>query len=96
MASRPDGNVDQAAVDTKMNTASRRPVLVSLVTYNDESFLARCLEAVQRQTIEVRVKLFDNDSHDGTREIARSYGIQVHESTENRGYSFGHKHHLLG
>ena len=79
-----------------MNTESQRPVLVSLVTYNDEPFLARCLEAVQRQTIEVRVKIFDNASQDGTREIARRYEVQLHESTENRGYSFGHNHNLLG
>jgi len=96
VASRPNWNVDQATVDIKMNTESRGPVLVSLVTYHDESFLARCLEAVLRQTIEVRVKLFDNDSHDGTLDIARSYGVQVHESAENRGYSFGHNHNLLG
>ena len=43
-----------------MNTEGKKAVLVSLVTYNDEAFLARCLEAVQNQTIPIRVKIFEN------------------------------------
>ena len=83
------------AADAKMNTKSNKAVLVSLVTYNDESFLARCLEAVRSQTIPVRVKIFDNAPQDGTRDIAQSFGVQLHESTENLGCSFGHNYNLL-
>lgn len=78
-----------------MNTEKDKAVLVSLVTYNDEPFLARCLEAVQSQTIQVRVKIFDNASQDGTRDIAQSFGVHLHESTENVGYSSGHNYNLM-
>jgi GT2 family glycosyltransferase len=78
-----------------MNTEGRKAVLVSLVTYNDEAFLARCLKAVQKQTVQVRVKIFDNASQDGTRDIAQSFGVQLHESTENVGYSSGHNYNLM-
>jgi GT2 family glycosyltransferase len=77
-----------------MNIEGQQAVLVSLVTYNDEPFLARCLEAVGSQTIQVRVKIFDNASQDGTQDIAQSFGVQLHESTENVGYSFGHNYNL--
>jgi len=80
--------------DEKMNIEGRKAVLVSLVTYNDEAFLARCLEAVRSQTIPIRVKIFDNASRDGTRDIAQSFGVQLHESTENLGYSAGHNYNL--
>lgn len=86
-----DSRYDQVRRPIRSNKA----VLVSLVTYNDESFLARCLEAVRSQTIPVRVKIFDNASQDGTRDIAQSFGVVFHESTENLGYSFGHNHNLL-
>jgi len=78
-----------------MNIENDKAVLVSLVTYNDEEFLARCLEAVQSQTIQVRVKIFDNASQDGTRDIAQSFGVHLHESTENVGYSSGHNYNLM-
>ena len=71
-----------------MNTEGKKAVLVSLVTYNDEAFLARCLEAVQNQSIPIRVKIFDNASQDGTRDIAQSFGVPFHQSRENLGYSF--------
>ncbi len=79
----------------QMNTVSKKAVLVSLVTHNDEPFLARCLEAVRSQTIQVRVKIFDNASQDGTGNVAQSFGVQLHKSTENLGYSFGHNYNLL-
>jgi GT2 family glycosyltransferase len=78
-----------------MNTEGKKAVLVSLVTYNDEAFLARCLEAVQNQSIPIRVKIFDNASQDGTRDIAQSFGVPFHQSRENLGYSFGHNYNLL-
>lgn len=77
-----------------MSTRDQKAVLVSLVTYNDESFLARCLEAVQDQTAQVRVKVFDNASRDGTLDVARGFGVEIHESGENLGYSVGHNHNL--
>ncbi|MDA2933060.1 glycosyltransferase family 2 protein [Acidobacteria bacterium AH-259-D05] len=78
-----------------MSGESPQPVLVSLVTRNDESFLARCLESVQKQTVPVRVKVFDNASEDGTPEIARRFGVDLHESRYNSGYSHGHNRNLL-
>ena len=72
------------------------PVLVSLVTYNDEPFLARCLESVHNQTLPVRVKIFDNASGDQTREIARRSDVDLYESPSNRGYSHGHNQNLRG
>ncbi|MDA2926659.1 glycosyltransferase [Acidobacteria bacterium AH-259-G07] len=88
-------NVDPEALYKAMITGSENPLLVSLVTHNEEPFLARCLESVQGQTIKVRVKIFDNASQDATGDIARRFGVQLHQSTENRGYSFGHNHNLL-
>ncbi|MEE8161237.1 MAG: glycosyltransferase family 2 protein [Acidobacteriota bacterium] len=70
------------------------PVLVSLVTHNEERFLARCLVSLKDQTVEVRVKIFDNASQDATRDIARSFEVELYESGKNCGYSLGHNHNL--
>ena len=91
----PGWNVGTEVVGTQMTSGYSKPVLVSLVTYNDESFLARCLESVQNQTVQVRVKVFDNASEDGTRDIVKRYGAVLHESTHNAGYSHGHNQNLL-
>ena len=79
-----------------MTNQGPTPVLVSLVTYHDEPLLARCLESVQRQTVPVRVKIFDNASEDRTREIARRFEVDLYESPTNKGYSHGHNQNLLG
>lgn len=78
----------------KMNAPGRDAVLVSLVTYHDETFLERCLESVCRQSVPVRVKVFDNGSHDGTRDAARRFDVAWLESGKNRGYSYGHNRNL--
>lgn len=79
-----------------MTDPYNNPVLVSLVTYNDELFLARCLESVQKQTIPVQVKIFDNASRDGTLRVARQFKVDLYESSTNKGYSYGHNWNLLG
>ena len=79
-----------------MTKQDQTPVLVSLVTYNDEPFLARCLESVRKQTVPVRVKVFDNASEDRTREIARRFEVDLYESPANKGYSHGHNQNLRG
>ena len=83
------------AIDKEVKTI-QIPVLVSLVTYNEELFLARCLESLENQTAEVCVRIFDNASQDATRDIARKFGVNLHESKKNRGYSFGHNKNLAG
>ena len=70
------------------------PLLVSIVTYNEELFLDQCLQSLQAQTVETRIKIFDNASSDRTCEIARRYDVELHVSRDNRGYSFGHNHNL--
>jgi GT2 family glycosyltransferase len=79
-----------------MTKQDQTTVLVSLVTYNDEPFLARCLESVRKQTVPVRVKVFDNASEDRTREIARRFEVDLYESPTNKGYSHGHNQNLRG
>ncbi len=78
--------------DSELNV----PVLVSIVTFNDEAFLRSCLESVLAQNIPVRVKVFDNASRDGTCRIAREFPVELIESHQNLGYSGGHNRNLLG
>lgn len=79
-----------------MKPNSSEPVLVSLVTHNEETFLQRCLESLLKQTVPVRVKIFDNASRDRTREVARRFPVELFESERNRGFSYGHNRNLLG
>ncbi|MBI4445895.1 MAG: glycosyltransferase family 2 protein [Acidobacteria bacterium] len=69
-------------------------LLVSLVTCNDESFLRGCLESLHRQSVPLKIRIFDNASVDRTVEIARSFDAEVHSSAQNRGFSFGHNRNL--
>ena len=69
-------------------------LLVSLVTWNDELFLAGCLEALARQTVPVTVRIHDNASIDGTVEIARGCGADVRLNSTNSGYAAGHNLNL--
>lgn len=71
------------------------PVLVSIVTYNDEAFLEGCLESLRSQTVPLKVKLFDNASEDATREIACRLGCELFASATNQGFSKGHNYNLL-
>ena len=90
------GSLGQKAVRQDMKGGGYKPVLVSLVTRNDEAFLDRCLESVQQQSVSVRVKILDNNSADGTCEVARRFVVQLVQSNENRGFSYGHNYNLLG
>jgi GT2 family glycosyltransferase len=47
----------------------RAPVAVGLVTWNSAAVLDRCLDAVRRQTIPLRLLVVDNRSADGTQSI---------------------------
>ncbi len=69
-------------------------VLVSLVTLNDERFLAGCLETLARQTAPFTLRIHDNASTDGTVEIARRCGADVRLNSSNRGYAAGHNLNL--
>ena len=69
-------------------------VLVSLVTLNDELFLAGCLEALARQTVPVTIAIHDNASTDRTVEFARGCGAQVRLNSINSGYAAGHNLNL--
>jgi GT2 family glycosyltransferase len=77
-----------------MNRSSKSAVFVSIVTRNEEPFLRRCLESLDSQTVRVKVGIFDNDSHDQTLDIARSFGISTVRSKENVGYCRGHNLNL--
>ncbi len=79
-----------------MAGAELGPVLVSIVSHNDEAFLEACLKSVLAQTVPVRVKVLDNASTDATVRIARGFDVQVVESKENLGYGAGHNRNLAG
>ena len=74
--------------------SSVQPVLVSLVTYNDQHFLPRCLESLMEQTVPLRIKVFDNASEDRTVDIARKFQVELQVSRRNLGYSHGHNHNF--
>lgn len=69
-------------------------ILVSIVTFNDEQFLGRCLSSLRAQTMPLQIRIFDNASQDRTRQIAGQFEVPVHHSRENRGYAFGHNYNL--
>ena len=65
-----------------MTGADLTTMLTSVVipAYNEEQYLGRCLEALERQTFpvdRVEVIVVDNGSTDATAEIARRYGVRV-------------------
>jgi GT2 family glycosyltransferase len=69
-------------------------VLVSLVTFNDESFLKGCLDSLKEQTVPLNVMIHDNASTDKTVEIIRNAGFEKRVSPRNIGYSGGHNLNL--
>jgi GT2 family glycosyltransferase len=77
-----------------MNTL-QSPVLISIVTRNDECFLEKCLNSLESQTVPVYVKVFDNASSDRSVSIARSCGVEVTRSGANLGFSGGHNRNIL-
>ncbi len=79
-----------------MKPAGDSPLLVSLVTHNDEPYIARCLEALADQSLKARIKVLDNASEDGTVVVAQRYGAAVERSPWNLGYCGGHNWNLRG
>lgn len=71
------------------------PVLVSVVSYNSQHWLEGCLDTVQRQTVPVRIKLFDNGSQDGSLEIASRFPASIQRSEVNLGFSAAHNRNLI-
>ncbi len=71
-------------------------VLVSIVTYNSQHWIGGCLEAVHRQSVPLRVKLFDNASQDRSLHIASRFPIRIQRSDINLGFSVAHNRNLIG
>ncbi len=69
-------------------------VLVSIVSFEDEEFLERCLASVQNQSHPCRVKVWDNASQDRSRQIARDFGAELAASRSNLGFAAGHNRNL--
>lgn len=55
-------------------------LFIGVTTWNSELFLAQCLQAIQRTTegLDVRLGVVDNVSTDRSVEIARAHGAEVH------------------
>jgi GT2 family glycosyltransferase len=76
--------------------AHKTEVLVSMVTWNDSRHLEDCLRSVRRQTVPVRIKVFDNASVDSSARLASRSGAETISSKTNIGFSGGHNHNLEG
>ena len=62
-------------------------VLVVVLTYNSGPGLEACLRSLQSTTHpDARIVVIDNGSTDGSLEVARRLGIEVHPFGENLGY----------
>ena len=59
----------------------KNDLFVGVTTWNSELFLAHCLHAIQQSTqgLRVSVGIVDNVSTDGSVEIARRFGVPVHQ-----------------
>lgn len=68
--------------------------LVSIVTWNSEDWLERCLASVSRQTTPVRIRVFDNNSADDSVAVARKFTSDIVVAHRNVGFSAGHNHNL--
>jgi glycosyltransferase involved in cell wall biosynthesis len=64
-----------------------RSVDVLVSTFNSARDLAECLDAARRFLPVHRLIVVDHQSTDGTQEIARRCGAEVHEETVGLGYS---------
>ncbi len=62
-------------------------VLVVVLTYNSGPRLEPCLKSLQASTYpNARLAVIDNGSADGSPDLARRLGIEVHEFGQNLGY----------
>ncbi|MBI2816046.1 MAG: glycosyltransferase family 2 protein [Acidobacteria bacterium] len=65
-------------------------VSVTIVTYNSEMHIRRCLDAVlQQDWPSLEIIVVDNDSRDGTRSVLAEYKneLRLTENSENRGFA---------
>lgn len=72
----------------------KRPVLVSIVSWNSAAEIDRCLRSVFSQTVPVEVFVFDNASRDETVARVARFPCAVTASPVNLGYSHGHNVNL--
>ncbi len=70
--------------------AGRPDITAIVVTYNSGPFIRRCLESLAQESfgVSVRTLVIDNNSTDGSAEIAREVpGVSVTEMKANRGFA---------
>lgn len=68
-------------------------VLVSVVTFNSERYLARCLESLKAQIYgNIEIRLWDNASRDGSLQVAAAQSgvVRVEASDHNIGFCAAH------
>jgi glycosyltransferase involved in cell wall biosynthesis len=56
-------------------------------TYNSAKTLERCLESIRSIAPKSRLLIIDHYSEDGTVEIARKFGSEIHSETKGLGYA---------
>lgn len=76
--------------------SGRPAVLISIVSFNSERDLERCLLSALRQTVPARVKVHDNDSHDRSPAIAAESGVTIFSADRNVGFCAAHNRNLRG
>ncbi|WP_174614779.1 glycosyltransferase family 2 protein [Virgibacillus ihumii] len=70
-----------------------KKVAVHIVTFNSEDDIRACLEAVLEQSYPVHsIMVVDNDSHDQTCQVVKSFGgkVALVENKANTGFTGGH------
>jgi GT2 family glycosyltransferase len=83
----------KVGLGTKMLTNQSPQVQVQIVTYNSESFLRDCIDALTHQSYpNFRVLVIDNGSSDDSVKIASAYSgfVSVVPMAKNIGYAGGH------
>ncbi len=71
-------------------------VAVSIVTFNNEASISRCLASLREQTdaADLRIIVFDNASSDATCDIIKDSFPEVHLSENNANIGFGAAHNI--
>jgi len=86
-ADREDPRRNQAAVRGPLNTISVRggnSIVVVIPNYNCRTYLKRCIDSLERQTIDCGIIVVDDASTDGSLETLREYQSRVHVVTHDR------------